>query len=293
MAIQKPSWFKIDAAQFLADTQVDAMSAPELGACTRLLCRQWIDGFIPDDLRLLARLCRLDDAAMGEAWLTLCHFFPVVETGKRANRFMWIEREKVVTELERRSDEGTRAARKRWDSVRLTRDATPNGSGMPVPMQEQSRTEQSRTEESSLSELKGSSDPMKVPSPKKTPHQPTKDACRLAALLKAEILRNKADYKFTRTQERNWAVIADLMLRRDNRTYEKIAKVIQWAQRDGFWMGNVLSMAAVRKQFEQLEFKSSHNGRGKNGAAPKPLDYALTQDESARRAGLEATRARN
>ena len=33
----------------------------------------------PDDLHLLARLRRLDAAGMDEAWVTLCHFFPVVE----------------------------------------------------------------------------------------------------------------------------------------------------------------------------------------------------------------------
>jgi uncharacterized protein YdaU (DUF1376 family) len=150
MAIQKPEWFKVDPAKFLSDGQVEAMSTLELGACFRLLCRQWLDGFIPDDLRLLARLCRLDAAAMGEAWATLSLFFPIMEPGKRANRFMWIEREKVVTELERRSDEGTRAARKRWDTARLKLDATPNalpnGSPMPLPMQEQTRADQTRAD---------------------------------------------------------------------------------------------------------------------------------------------------
>ena len=64
---------------------------------------------------------------------------------------MWIEREKVVTELERRSDEGTRAARKRWDAARSKLDATPNalpnGSPMPLPMQDQTRAEQTRAEQ--------------------------------------------------------------------------------------------------------------------------------------------------
>jgi uncharacterized protein YdaU (DUF1376 family) len=150
MAIQKPEWFKMDPAKFFSDAQVDAMSTLELGACFRLLGRQWIDGHIPDDLRLLARLCRLDDASMAEAWVTLCPFFPVLETGKRANRFMWMEREKVVADLERRSDEGTRAANKRWNEARkkcgATPVATPNGSPIPEPMQEQTRAEQTRAE---------------------------------------------------------------------------------------------------------------------------------------------------
>ena len=65
MAIQKPEWFKMNPAKFFSDAQVDVMSTLELGACFRLLSRQWIDGHVPDDLRLLARLCRLDDVSMG------------------------------------------------------------------------------------------------------------------------------------------------------------------------------------------------------------------------------------
>jgi uncharacterized protein YdaU (DUF1376 family) len=162
----KPPWFKIDPAQFLCDAQVDAMSTVELGACFRLMCRQWIDGFIPDDAHLLARLCRLDATAMGEAWVTLSQFFPVVSDGKRANRYMWIEREKVTAELEKKSDEGTRAAHKRWGEVRKQRDAAPNGSPMPEPMQEEIRLEENKT---SSSEPKTGSDGKVAPSrnPKK------------------------------------------------------------------------------------------------------------------------------
>jgi hypothetical protein len=61
---------------------------------------------------------------------------------------MWIERDKVIADLERRSDEGTRAARKRWDEVRNKPYAIPNGSPMPNPlgnpMQDQSRADQTR-----------------------------------------------------------------------------------------------------------------------------------------------------
>jgi uncharacterized protein YdaU (DUF1376 family) len=148
MGIQKPEWFKVDAAKFLSDAQVDAMSTVELGACFRLLCRQWIDGTIPDNLHLLARLCRLDADAMGEAWVTLETFFPAVGPEKRANRFMWIEREKVIADLERKSDEGTRWARKRWEDAKKARDtepiALPNGSPIADPMQDQTRADQSR-----------------------------------------------------------------------------------------------------------------------------------------------------
>jgi hypothetical protein len=62
---------------------------------------------------------------------------------------MWIMRTKIIAELERKSDEGTRAARKRWDEIKRQRDALPNGlpiapctgPGIGEPIQEQTRTE--------------------------------------------------------------------------------------------------------------------------------------------------------
>jgi uncharacterized protein YdaU (DUF1376 family) len=180
MAIQKPEWFKMDPAKFLSDAQVDVMSTLELGACFRLMCRQWIDGFIPDDKHLLARLCRLDDSSMAQAWVTLVTFFPVVELGKRANRYMWIEREKVIADLERKSDEGTRAARKRWDETKKlngTPIARPNGSPMPEVMQDQTRADQSKAEGHDASGMPlASKQPPGVPdsssSEESTPHLP-------------------------------------------------------------------------------------------------------------------------
>jgi uncharacterized protein YdaU (DUF1376 family) len=298
MAIQKPEWFKVDPAKFLSDAQVDVMSTLELGACFRLLCRQWLDGYVPDDPRLLARLCRLDASSMGEAWVTIEPFFPALEPGKRANRFMWIEREKVITALERKSDEGTRAARKRWNEARKNRSqavgATPNGSPIPDAMQDQSRPEQTRAEKTSLSE-QGSSD-VEVSRPKKPKSEPSREATGLALLLKSEILRNKVDYKITQAQERSWAVTADRMLRLDGRKPEEAAELIRWVQRDEFWMANVLSMDTFREKFDQLALKKSQqaksgkNGKGNHLGAPQPMDYTLTPDEAARRAGLEAAR---
>lgn len=147
MSLRKPEWFKVDPAKFLTDSQVDAMTTEELGACFRLLCRQWIDGDIPGDLPTLGRLCRLDATRMGEAWVTLCHFFPALENGKRANKFMFLERIKVLSELQHKSDEGTRAANKRWDEVRKNKDGSPMPNPLGDPMLDQSRPEQNQTRE--------------------------------------------------------------------------------------------------------------------------------------------------
>jgi uncharacterized protein YdaU (DUF1376 family) len=267
MAIQKPEWFKMDPAKFLCDAQVDVMGTLELGACFRLMCRQWIDGFIPDDQHLLARLCRLDDAAMGEAWVTLSRFFPMVEAGKRANRFMWIEREKIVTDLEKRSDEGTKAARKRWDDVKKRR----YGSPIPEPMQDQTRPEQSRPEKASSSEQQTRSDEKTPSGQKKTSKAPSQEACRLAALLKSEILRNKADSRVTPAQERKWSVAAQRMLNIDKREPEAIANLIRWVQQDEFWMANVLSMNTLRDKFDQLALKREHSNTNGRAARRTPV----------------------
>ena len=151
MQILKPEWFKFDPAKFLSDARVDAMTTLELGACMRLLCRQWLDESLPDDLHLLARLCRLDAETMAQAWVTLEPFFPPIAGGKRANRFMFQQRATVIAELERRSSEGARAARKRWDDVQKVasqQDGSPMQHPMPDPlghpMQEQRRAEQIR-----------------------------------------------------------------------------------------------------------------------------------------------------
>jgi len=98
---------------------------------------------------------------------------------------------------------------------------------------------------------------------KKPPITPSAEAVILAQLLKAEIFRNKPDCKITLSQEKNWAVVADRMLRLDGRKPERVAEVIRWAQRDGFWMSNILSMDKLRKQFDRLELKAK--------LTPKPV----------------------
>jgi hypothetical protein len=128
------------------------------------------------------------------------------------------------------------------------------GKGMANQEQEQ---EQDKT---SSSELEGSSDQATAPTRKETANSTSREASRLAGLLKAEILRNSPNHKITQAQERRWNHTADLMLRLDHRTPEQIAEVIRWAQHDDFWRTNILSMEKLRKQFDQLSLKMRANG---------------------------------
>lgn len=140
----KPDWFKMDPAKFLQDSLVDAMSTAELGCAIRLLCRQWIDGWIPDDLDLLARLCRVDRSAMDAHWVILQMFFPEVEPGKRANRFMWVEREVVQAAMKKRQDDGREAVNRRWEAIRKQKDT--NRSPIPHPIQESDTDKEKETD---------------------------------------------------------------------------------------------------------------------------------------------------
>ncbi len=97
------------------------------------------------------------------------------------------------------------------------------------------------------------------PSPRRS-KQPSQEACRLAALLKSEIHRNKGDFRITPAQERSWAVTAQRMIDLDERDPREIEKLIRWAQRDEFWLANILSMDKLRKQFGQLQMKCGRQG---------------------------------
>lgn len=112
----KPFWFPIEPAAFLSDSLVDQMTTLELGACFRLLCRQWIDGALPDDQEQLRRLARLSKAEMDEAWEVIQRFFPKTEEGKRANRYANERRKEVEQTLSKRHIASIKANEKRWSN---------------------------------------------------------------------------------------------------------------------------------------------------------------------------------
>ena len=98
-------------------------------------------------------------------------------------------------------------------------------------------------------------------------------AYELAEFFLGRIQDNKPDYKEPNLVD--WAKCIDLMIRKDNRTPERIRAVIDWVQNDneprgnGFcWAVNVLSAQKLRKQFDQLELQMRNGGKGKKGYVP-------------------------
>ncbi len=56
-----------------------------------------------------------------------------------------------------------------------------------------------------------------------------------------------------------WADDCRKLRELDNRSLREIARVFTWANNDDFWQSNILSPAKLRKQFDQLQIKSSQS----------------------------------
>lgn len=94
----KPPAFQLYAQDWFVGTS--HLTLEEQGAYLRLLCRQWVDGPLPNDSRALARMVsakqRLFDTVI---WPALSPFFPTLDTGRLANPRL--EKERVKQEAYR------------------------------------------------------------------------------------------------------------------------------------------------------------------------------------------------
>ena len=105
-----------------------------------------------------------------------------------------------------------------------------------------------------------------VPNPKNFDKK--SEAYQLAQLLFSEIRKNHPNYKpnFTEKDMQRWASDADKMLRIDKRDYKLTRELILWVQNDDFESTVVLSIAKLRKRYDDLLIKKdrkykSHNSK--------------------------------
>ena len=84
---------------------------------------------------------------------------------------------------------------------------------------------------------------------------PSKEAVWLTDLLVNLVRQNNPVAKINSSQIVKWEVDADRMLRIDGRNPEEAAMVLNWCQRNEFWMSNILSMGKFRKQYDMLVLK--------------------------------------
>ena len=105
----------------------------------------------------------------------------------------------------------------------------------------------------------------------KNSSSPSSEGAELAALLASLIRKNNPKAKTqTKSQVCQWAQDADRMLRLDNRDFADARKLLEWAQRDTFWMSNILSMGAFRKQYDRLTMQRERRGTNEHGTHSGP-----------------------
>jgi hypothetical protein len=176
----------------------------------------------------------------------------------------------------KRSEAGKKGAAVTWQKPHPLPSAT-MANAINLPWQKMADSD-SDSDKTSSSEQKRS-DIAILPS-KKPKTEPSREATRLAALLKAEILRNRCDFTTTQAQDRKWVASADRMLRIDKRSPEEATELIRWAQRDEFWKGNILSMNKFREKFVQLALKAKGKANCKVPAAvPLPANYVPASEQ--------------
>ncbi len=100
-------WFRFRVREWLTDMRVRAMSLAARGAYIDLLCYQWENGTVPEDLARIARLIGATTAELEQVWPELADRFPPMRGGGLQNPRL--EKERIATR--RRKDSASAAGR--------------------------------------------------------------------------------------------------------------------------------------------------------------------------------------
>jgi uncharacterized protein YdaU (DUF1376 family) len=112
--MNKPPAFQLYASDFYMDTA--GWTVAQVGAYTRLLMYEWINGGIPSDMASLARIAGISDVrTMYKMWRqTLVNKFISNGGNLLHNKRLELEREKQSKYRESQSQKGVSGATKRW-----------------------------------------------------------------------------------------------------------------------------------------------------------------------------------
>lgn len=113
MGVTDFPWFPFWVDDFTNARRVKLMSLDAIGLYTLLLCEQWKEGPIPNDIEAIARLCRRDSDAIGDAWNEVRPCFTETPEGL-VNHRLEEERRKQETKRKRYQKAGKKGAEKRW-----------------------------------------------------------------------------------------------------------------------------------------------------------------------------------
>src|SRR5258708_7264878 len=126
--------FDFDAAEFLADEDVAAMTAAEVGQFVLLKCAGWLggkDATLPNDQRTLARLAR---ATNGRVAPVVMRKFISTAEGRLSNPELSEEWKAACARAKVRHEKAQKAATKSWsEAARSKRQASLAACSEPAP----------------------------------------------------------------------------------------------------------------------------------------------------------------
>lgn len=119
-------WFKFYPQEFMGDENVQLMGPAELGIYIAMLCHQWKAGAVPDDPKMVARICRGTPDQVEEAWTLIRPCFE--PDGERDGYIVQPRLEKERAAAIRRRESARNAAQAKADG-NAERDADRSADG--------------------------------------------------------------------------------------------------------------------------------------------------------------------
>lgn len=101
--------FQFYASDFLTDT--NAWDAIETGIYIRLLATQWVNGFLPNDTKRLARISGVEDGIFEKAWVIVGFKFGLAKNNQLFNKKLEEIRATKLAFIEKQAENGKKGGR--------------------------------------------------------------------------------------------------------------------------------------------------------------------------------------
>ena len=245
--------FQFYASDFLSDENVVLMSNQEVGCYIKLLCFNWKQGSIPNDIDKLSRLCGESKEIMDAIWENIKSCFKENSSGRLVNPRIERERVKQKRFSENRKKAGKLGAEKRWKNNNI------DGKAIAQPM---------ANDDSSSSSL--DIYPQDIISF-------VNDFIDFICNTHKNLSPDKTD-----SLVKNSCDSIDKLIRLDSFNLDYIRLVLGWAVKDNFWGNNILSLAGLRtksknglKKFQNIAVAYEN----KDGEKEKPKEKVYITGE--------------
>lgn len=132
--MKTPPAFQFYPGDWLSSSRVQAMSIEAEGVYIRLLCYQWQDGSIPDDIQTLSRLSKISLSKMKGVWKQVAPCFDLaMAPGRIANKRLETVRNQQFEYRNRQAEHGKHGADIKKGSLKGSLEGTAKGNASTSP----------------------------------------------------------------------------------------------------------------------------------------------------------------